>query len=275
MVTRSNFILKSISLPPPLLYGFNFFSRFSIVVQSLCHAWLSCNPMGCSPPGSSVHGMFQARTLEWVAISFCGGFCWPRDWTHVSCIGKWILYHWATWETQGNIAIWHDRDWLEPTRFKIAGELISSRLPASLNSHCNILAYAEWHAYQGHGALWPTIRGQKGRGGPIPGNLHPILKTVGNSHSLLEGIFPTQGENSGLLHCRQILYHLNHQGSPRILECVAYPFSSGSSQPMNWTGVSCIAGRFFTSWATREASQSLAYEITHPYKNWQPIHLLR
>ena len=41
--------------------------------------------------------------------------------------------------------------------------------------------------------------------------------------------------------------------SPRILEWVAYPFAWGSSQPRNQTGVSCIAGRFFTSWATREA----------------------
>ena len=43
------------------------------------------------------------------------------------------------------------------------------------------------------------------------------------------------------------------QGSPRILEWVAYPFSSGSSQPRNWTRVSCIASGFFTSWAAREA----------------------
>ena len=63
-------------------------------------------------------------------------------------------------------------------------------------------------------------------------------------------IFPTQGSNTGLPHCRQLLYQLSHKGSPRILEWVAYPFSSGSSRPRNWTGVSCIAGRFFTSWAT-------------------------
>ena len=42
-------------------------------------------------------------------------------------------------------------------------------------------------------------------------------------HSLLQGIFPTQGLNPGLLHCRWILYQLSHQGSPRILEWVAYP----------------------------------------------------
>ena len=52
---------------------------------------------------------------------------------------------------------------------------------------------------------------------------------------------------------RQILYCLSHQGSPRILEWVAYPFSRASSQPRNRTGVSCIAGGFFTSWASREA----------------------
>ena len=49
------------------------------------------------------------------------------------------------------------------------------------------------------------------------------------SLSLLQGIFPTQGLNPGLLHCRQILYQLSHKGSPRILEGVAYPFSSGFS----------------------------------------------
>ena len=50
-----------------------------------------------------------------------------------------------------------------------------------------------------------------------------------------------------LPHCRQILYQLSHKGSPRILEWVAYPFSRGSSQPRNQTGVSCIAGGFFTN----------------------------
>ena len=45
------------------------------------------------------------------------------------------------------------------------------------------------------------------------------------SLSLLQGIFPTQGLNPGLPHCRWILYQLSHQGSPRILECIAYPFS--------------------------------------------------
>ena len=45
-----------------------------------------CNPMDCSPPGSSIHGIFQAGTLEWVAISFSRGSSWSRDWTHVSWV---------------------------------------------------------------------------------------------------------------------------------------------------------------------------------------------
>ena len=73
------------------------------------------------------------------------------------------------------------------------------------------------------------------------------------SLSLFQGIFPTQELNPGLLHCRQILYKLSHKGSPRILKWVVYAFSSRSSQSRNWTGVSCIAGRFFTNWAIREA----------------------
>ena len=54
-----------------------------------------CNPMVYSPPGSFVHGISQARILEWVTISFSWGSSWSRDQTHVSCIGRWILYRWA------------------------------------------------------------------------------------------------------------------------------------------------------------------------------------
>ena len=55
----------------------------------------------------------------------------------------------------------------------------------------------------------------------------PGQNTGVGSCSLLQGIFPTQGSNSGLSHCRWILYQLSHQGSPRIREWVAYPFSRG------------------------------------------------
>ena len=75
------------------------------------------------------------------------------------------------------------------------------------------------------------------------------------SLSLLQGIVPTLGSNLGPPHCRRILYQLSHKGSPRILEWVAYPFSRGSSWPRTWTGVSCIAGGFFTNWAIECASE--------------------
>ena len=52
--------------------------------------------MDCSPPASSVRGIIPARILEQVAISFSRGSSWPKDWTLISCIGKSILYHWAT-----------------------------------------------------------------------------------------------------------------------------------------------------------------------------------
>ena len=81
----------------------------------------------------------------------------------------------------------------------------------------------------------------------------PGQNTRVGSLSILQGIFPIQGSNPGLPHCRQIPYQLSYKGSPRILAWVAYPFSSRSSWPRNWAGVSCIAGRFFTNRAIREA----------------------
>ena len=52
-----------------------------------------CDARDGSPPGSSVHGLSQARMLEWVVLPFSRGFAQPRDRTCVSCIGRWILYH--------------------------------------------------------------------------------------------------------------------------------------------------------------------------------------
>ena len=77
-------------------------------------------------------------------------------------------------------------------------------------------------------------------------------------HTFFQRTFPTQSLNPGLPHCRQFIYHLSDQGSPRIVEQEAQeywrgPLLQGSSLPRNWTGVSCIAGGFFTSWATGEA----------------------
>ena len=115
---------------------------------------LSC-PTLCDSMDYTVHGILQARTLEWVAFPFSRGSSQPRDQTQVSCMaGRYFLPA----EPQGK----------------------------------------------------------------------PKNTGVG-SLSLLQWIFLTQELNWGFLHCRRILYQLSYQRSPRILEWVAYPFSSGSS----------------------------------------------
>ena len=60
--------------------------------QSLHLCLTLCDPMGCNLPGSSVHGILQARILEWVAMPSSRGSSQPRDRTHVSCIGRWVLH---------------------------------------------------------------------------------------------------------------------------------------------------------------------------------------
>ena len=96
----------------------------------------------------------------------------------------------------------------------------------------------------------------------------PDQNTGVGSLSLFQGIFPTQGSNPGLPHCRiihnpgieprSLALQVNSlpaepQRKPRILEWVAYSFSSESSQSRNHTRVYCIAGGFFTNWSIREA----------------------
>ena len=60
-----------------------------------------CDPMDCSPPGSSVHGILQARILEWVAISLSRGSSRLRDWTWVSHIADRLFTNWVTREDLG------------------------------------------------------------------------------------------------------------------------------------------------------------------------------
>ena len=82
--------------------------------------WFSCkvvsdswDPLDCSLPGSSVQGIFQARILDWVAISFSRGSSWPRDWTCFSCVAEAFL---TTWSPSGEFGgEWiHAYLWLSP-----------------------------------------------------------------------------------------------------------------------------------------------------------------
>ena len=90
-----------------LVAGGFFTSQATVLVLVAQSCPTLCDPMDCSPPGSSVHEIFQARILEWVAISFCRGFSQLRDRTQVSCTAGRFFTHWATREApakpQGNL----------------------------------------------------------------------------------------------------------------------------------------------------------------------------
>ena len=83
---------SQLNFSPVLSVIIRSYARVCVLAQ-LCPTL--CKPVDCSPPGSSDHGIFQARILEWVAISSSRGSSWPREWTRfpcVSCIGRWIYW---------------------------------------------------------------------------------------------------------------------------------------------------------------------------------------
>ena len=82
--------------PPQLPYLKRPLKNMKVLVAQLCLTL--CNPMDYSPPGSSVHGILQARTLEWVAIPFLRGSSWLRSWTWISHIAGRFFIIWATRE---------------------------------------------------------------------------------------------------------------------------------------------------------------------------------
>ena len=101
--------LNSLTLPPRVR-SFFFFKEQDLnksvdsseeggccLVANLCSTLRG--PTYCSLPGSSVHWILKARILECIAVSFSRGSSQPRDWTQVSCVGRWIFYRWATRES--------------------------------------------------------------------------------------------------------------------------------------------------------------------------------
>ena len=130
--------------------------------------------MDCSLRGSSVHGIFQARVLERVAISFSWGSSQPRDWTQVSRIAGRYSTFWATREAWPLLCVL----------------CLVMQLFLTLCDHMDCSPPgSSVHGYS------------------------PGKNTEVGCSALHQGIFPTQGLNPGLLHCRQILYYLSHQGS--------------------------------------------------------------
>ena len=193
----------------------------------------------------AVHGILQARILEWVAFPFSRGSSQPRDWNQVSHIAGGFFISWATREAQ---EYWNGYPIPSPVDLPDPGielrspALQADSLPTELSGKSPKSKYSIQLSSVAQSCL--TLCS--------PWN-SPGQNTGLGSLSLLQRIFPTQGSNLGLPHCRQILYQLSNQGSLKILEWVAYTFSRGSSWTRNQTRVSCIAGGFFTNWATREA----------------------
>ena len=109
--------------------------KVKMLVAQLCPAL--CDPMDCSLPGSSVHGILQARTLEWVAISSSREPSQPRDWTQVSCIADGFFTFWATREVQGD----HEFN---------GGKMVDvSQLTLVINFICaQVVRYFQWEISQ-------------------------------------------------------------------------------------------------------------------------------
>ena len=98
----------------------------SVTPVFVCTQSLFCpilwDPVDCSSPGSSVHGILQARILEQIAIFFSRGSFWPRDQTHISCIScihSQILFHWATRGSPSALDKIHWIHWIVQTKLRV------------------------------------------------------------------------------------------------------------------------------------------------------------
>ena len=105
-ICQKTIIIADIS---PLILMITIIHTLKVKVMSLSHVQLFCDPMDCSLPGSSVHGIFQARVLEWLVISFSRGSSQPRDRTLLSCIAGRCFTIWATRETCSHFDITQTR----------------------------------------------------------------------------------------------------------------------------------------------------------------------
>ena len=159
--------------------------KVKVLVTQLC---LTLWPQGLWPRGSSVHGILQARRLEWVAFPSPGDLPNPG---------------------------------IKPRSPALQADSLPSEPPINYAVLCAMLSCSVMSdSLRPHGLY-------SSPGSSVHGD-SPGKNTSVGCHALLQGIFPTQGSKPGLLHCRRIRYCLSHQGSPRILEWVAYPFLQGN-----------------------------------------------
>ena len=103
-------IVNCTSLSRPLI-GFSpsswFWYTVFFVLSCYSRVWLFCDPMDCSPPNSSIHGILQARIPEWVSTSFSRGTFQPRNWTQVSHTAGRCFTNWAMQKTHYLTLVWY------------------------------------------------------------------------------------------------------------------------------------------------------------------------
>ena len=220
--------------PVPPAYFVDLFIIFKIYLAALGFCW----------------GTGHSRSL---AVAW-GSSSLPREGAQVPAFGAWSLTHWTFREVPPSLfqrqeAPLQERQRPQPrccwapllsgfpgpypeaTQGELSGRRpprpVRSEDPGWLGTHTHLAPHT-------HKSIPDAL-------------LSPGQNTGGGSLSLLQGIFPTQGSNPGLPHCGQILYQLSHRGSPRICGVGSLSRLQGSSRPRNRTGVSCMAGRFFTN----------------------------
>ena len=115
-----------------IIPGFSHQHVVVVLVLTLSHVQLFCDPVDCSLPGSSIHGISQARLLEWVAISSFRESSQPRDGTRVTCIGRRILYHWAA---KGTLIIMYTL-YVIYTTYIFKMKILKCTIPL-IKSYCN------------------------------------------------------------------------------------------------------------------------------------------
>ena len=197
-------------------------------------------------------GFFQSRILEWVATSSSRGSSWPKDQTSVSCVscnaGR-CFTHWAIGEAQWEgkyTKLWPFSKDMRFALFNLAAaaawmnekiSFLCNRPYHSTSNTTHTLVKAHPHRMASH---YTSLR--------VNVALCVCVLVTQSCPTLCD---PTDCSPPG--------FSVHGILQARILEWIAIPFSRGTSQPRDWTQVSCLTGRFFTIWATGKSNVTLPF----------------
>ena len=203
-----------------------------VIVISQAHRDLESSPVDLTVKNlpvvqeTRVQYLGWKDTLEKEVVIHCSIPAWRIPWTEepdgLQSIGRKDL------DTTERLTLWLSSD--------LEGLL---HLSWSLKNYRQLYGHTKFTAFLSQ-VLSPGDQGRKSAFQTSPGPSTCLKWSESESRSVMSDSLRPHG----FLHCRWILYQLNHKGSPRTLEWVAYPFSSRSSQPRNQTKVFCIAGRW-------------------------------